>query len=198
MQKLIFFTTIFLFFVVFSAQTQAQKGSNSEGFIINANGDTLRGRFDFSKPGAATNATLRVNFTDEKTGSSKQYAPFQIKGWQLNRDSCYNEAKVLRIKDDENGYGVFMRRLNQQGEIICYKYVDIGGQMPLTVYYLEKEQKLTTVNMGGKFYKQLALFFQDSKELSENIAAKKYKGNKEKALINIVNAYNIWFEDQWK
>lgn len=198
MQKLISFTTIFLFCVVFSAQTQAQKGSNSEGFIINANGDTLRGRFDFSKPGAATNATLRVSFTDEKTGSSKQYAPFQIKGWQLNRDSCYNEAKVLRIKDDENGYGVFMRRLNQQGEIICYKYVDIGGQMPLTVYYLEKEQQLTQVNMGGKFHKQLALFFQDSKELSENIAAKKYKGNKEKALVNIVNAYNTWFEDQWK
>lgn len=198
MQNLFPFAIVFLFSLLFAPNMQAQKGGKSEGFIINANGDTLRGHFDFSKPGAATNATLRVSFTDDKTGSSKQYAPFQIKGWQLNRDSCYNEAKVLRIKDDENGYGVFMRRLNPQGEILCYKYVDIGGQMPLTIYYLEKEQQLTQVNMGGKFYKQLALFFQDSKELSENIAAKKYKGNKEKALINIVNAYNVWFEDQWK
>jgi hypothetical protein len=194
--KTIFMKTIFstLFFVFFYAATlQAQAG-----FVINANGDTLRGRFDFSRPGAATASCLRVSFTDDKSGQSKPYVPFQIKGWKLDRDIFFNEAKVLRKANEENGYGVFMQKLSPAGEIACYKYVDIAGEMPRTVYYIEKETKLYEVNMGGGFRKQMTAFFQQAEQLSKDIAEKKYKGKKEKALLAMVAAYNQWFEDRWK
>lgn len=188
----IIFSTLFVA-LFFAADTKAQAG-----FIINGSGDTLRGRFDFSRPGAATASCLRVSFTDDKSGQSKPYVPFQIKGWQLDRDTFFNEAKVLRKANQENGYGVFMQKLSKAGEIACYKYVDIAGDMPRTVYYIEKEMKLYEVNMGGGFRKQMTAFFQESEQLSKDIAEKKYKGKKEKVLLTIVAAYNQWFEDQWK
>lgn len=188
---------LFLTALCFASLLMAQR--NNTGYVIAAAGDTLRGYFDFSRPGAAASTSLQVVFCNGKTGEIKKYAPFQIKGWQLDADTIYNEAKVLRPKGAENGYGVFMRRISGKGgEIACYLYNDISATMPRTVYYIEKEQQLHEVQGGRKFYTQLAALLKDSPDISKKISEKQYKGNTQTRLLNITREYNTWFENQWK
>ncbi len=189
---------LFLALAFFALATALAAQRNNTGYVIAAAGDTLRGYFDFSRPGAASSTSLQVVFCNGKTGEIKKYAPFQIKGWQLDTDSIFNEAKVLRWEGAENGYGVFMRRISGRGgEIACYLYTDISGTMPRTIYYIEKEQKLYEVKSGKKFYTQLAELLKDSPEVSKKISERLYKGNQEKRLREITQDYNNWFENQW-
>lgn len=177
------------------APLKAQK--KNTGYIITVTGDTLHGHFNFSQPGAAMSMNVRVTFTDDKSNIMKKYAPFQIKGWQMDKDPIFNESKVLKRKGEEDGYAVFMQRLNTKGEVICYRYTENGAAMPVTEYYLEKNQILTEIPFTKKYYEVLATYFKDNKDLSTQIEAKTYKGNKEKALLQVVELYNDWFEVNW-
>ena len=184
-----------LFTLIGFTSLVAQK--RNTGFIVKVTGDTLRGYFDFSQLGAAMSMNLRVTFIDEQSNTSIKYAPFQIKGWQLDKEGIFNESKVLQRKGEEEGYAVFMQRLIAKGDVIAYRYSEQSGQMPITEYYLERHQKMHYLPFNKKFYTVLAEYLKDNETLSTAIANKSYKGNKEKALIEILTIYNEWFDANW-
>jgi len=184
MQKLLFFLFLCCVNLVF-----AQK-KNDTGFIININGDTVKGRFKLGMP--ATNS-LKILFQSEKETEMRPYVPFALKKWKLDYEEHYNESKYFSYKDGGQTYGVFMKQL-VKGEVSYYQYFNPTTEMGMNEFFLEKGGKLTLVNTA-KFYAQLSEYFKDAPELSEKIRLKKFKKSQ---TAQIVQEYNQWAEAQWK
>jgi hypothetical protein len=184
MYKLLFFLLLFVTNLTFAQKNKAT------GFIININGDTIKGHFKLGMP--ATNS-LKIQFQSEKETEMRPYVPFALKKWKLDTEPYYNESKYFTYADGGQAYGVFMKALIT-GEVSYYQYFNPSSELGLNEFFLEKGGKLTLIKTS-KYYNQLADYFKDATELSEKIKNKKFKKSQ---TAQIVQAYNEWLEVQWK
>ena len=184
MQKLLFFLLLFTLNSIL-----AQKNKTT-GFIINVNGDTVKGHFKLGMP--AINS-LKIKFQAEKETEMREYVPFSLKKWKLDSENYYNESKYFTYKDGGQTYGVFMKQLIK-GEVSYYQYFNPTSEMGVNEFYLEKNGKLTLLKTT-KFYSQMSEYFKDAKELSEKISQKKFKKSQ---TAQIIQEYNQWVEARWK
>ncbi len=179
------------FLIIIASALATTAFAQQAGYIITVNADTVRGKFKKLQPATSS---LRVTFQADADSEYKQYTPFQIKAWQLDIDGQLFESKMLSYKEGGQPFGVYMRRLNRAGEIVLYEFFNSSGDVGMTQFYLERNQKLTEVKMGNQFYKQLAEFFKDNQELSTKLTQKQFKRTE---LLKIVEEHNAWLEKKW-
>lgn len=159
-----------------------------QDYVIDLNGRTLYGTVILSTP--AANA-VQISFKDSK-GAVRRYRPDEIQLW--SKGNSIFESKVYTISN-RTGQMTFMKRLTpKEGKCQVFEHYNILGDVGYTQTLLEIDGKMEVVNYG-KFRKQLTHYFQDYPELSEDIANRKYK---KKQLLDIVERYNAWKEEQWK
>jgi hypothetical protein len=157
-------------------------------YVIDINDRKIYGKVILSTPSINSS---RISFKNQ-TGEVKQYRPDEIKEWSTG-DLVY-QTKFYAI-NDRKGYSVFMLRLTpKKGKCHLYEHYNTTGDVGYTQTFLEKDRTLTELDLG-RFRKQLTEYFKDNKELSADIANKKYK---KKEILTIIEVYNEWREFLWK
>ncbi|MCP4443084.1 MAG: hypothetical protein GY810_29610 [Aureispira sp.] len=159
-----------------------------QGYIITNALDTVVGVIKQNTP---AQQSVKLIFTDSETNEKHIYRPFEVKSWHIPNENIIYESKAHKI--GRKNFGVFMRRLNEDGQIGCYEYWNTDGQNGFTQIFLERDGKMTEVNYG-KFKKHMAEYFGDHEELKTRIENKEFK---KKDLIQIVAIYNKWMEYKW-
>jgi hypothetical protein len=157
-------------------------------YVIDINDRKIYGKVVLSTPSINSS---QIGFKDQ-SGVLKKYRPDEIKEWSSG-DLVY-QTKFYAI-NDRKGYSVFMLRLTPpKGRCHLYEHYNTTGDVGYTQTFLEKDRVLTELD-PGRFRKQLAVYFEDNKELAEDITNKKYK---KKDILTIIEVYNEWREFLWK
>lgn len=176
---------LFAFLAIFFVQ---QLSIAQSDYVIDINDRKIYGTVILSTP--AINSS-QISFKDQ-SGAIKKYRPDEIKEWSSG-DLVY-QTKFYAI-NERKGFSVFMLRLTPaKGRCHLYEYYNTTGDVGYTQTFLEKDRTLTEVDYG-RFKKQLAVYFEDYKDLAEDITNKKYK---KKDLLTIIEVYNEWREFLWK
>jgi len=157
-------------------------------YVIDINDRKIYGNISLSTP--AVNSSL-ITFKNQ-AGLTRQYRPDEIKEWSTG--NLIYLTKFYAI-NNRKGYSVFMLRLTPtKGKCHLYEHYNTSGDIGYTQTFLEKDKVLTEVDFG-RFRKQLAVYFEDHKELAADIANKKYK---KKDILTIIEIYNQWREFLWE
>lgn len=162
--------------------------AQSSDYIIDVNDRKFYGTVILNTP--AINSS-QISFKNQ-SGVIKKYRTDEIKSW--SRGNLVYETKFYKISA-RKGFSVFMLRLTpEKGKCHLYEYYNTNGDVGYTQTFIEKNQVMTEVTFG-RFRKQMTEYFKEYKELSEDIANKKYK---KKDLLKIIEVYNEWREYLWK
>jgi hypothetical protein len=157
-------------------------------YVIDINDQKIYGKVILSTP--AMNSS-QISFKNQ-SGLVKKYRPDEIKEWSSG--NLTYETKVYAI-NERKGFSVFMLRLSpNKGKCRLYEYYNTNGDAGYTQTFLDKDGALTEVDFG-RFRKQMAIYFEDNKDLAADIANKKYK---KKEILTIIEIYNDWREFLWK
>lgn len=158
-----------------------------QDYIVDINGRTIYGTVILSTP--AANA-VQISFKNNE-GRVRLYRPDEIKLW--SKGNTIFESKVYNVST-RVGQLTFMRRITPKGgKCQVYEFYNILDDVGYTETVLEQDGKMDVVDFG-RFHKHMALYFKDYEELAEDIKNKKYK---KKQLLEIVERYNAWKEEQW-
>jgi hypothetical protein len=178
----------------FSGISYSQKNKDDiagRDFIINVADDTVWGKISGNL--TPSTASLKINFTDNKTSTKRSYKPYQIKSWHPQGLNYYFESKEYRpkgLRAEDQGYAVFMKCFTPyEGSVRYYEYYNTDGSEGYYQSFLQKRGEMIEVKFE-KFYAQLAEYFSDYPELSAKIKDKKFKKTQ---LAEIVDEYNIWY-----
>jgi hypothetical protein len=177
---LLIFLSIFFLISPSFAQPKPQF---RKGFVIDLNGDTLKGKLlilpsDLS----CEKVTIQLNGKEEKT-FKPQKAKAYLTGLEYYKS--LNTGKHV----------VFARRL-AGGKVSLYQYVQ-ETSLPIdkveitdknSKLYLERDGVLTLVT-GSNFKKSMAVYFKDYPDLAGKISKGTYKLEDIK---NIVFEFNLW------
>jgi hypothetical protein len=191
------FLIIFLCSFNFLAAQKGQEKKERKDYVISISRDTIYGKIGGNLTPAEV--SLRITFTDDKTGTKKVYKPRQIRAWRHGNLSYGFESKEYRpkgMKKEELGYAVFMKSFTPFGGAVRhYEYYNTDEADGYYMTFLDRNDNLTEI-IYEKFYTQLADYFSDYKELSDKIKAKQFKKTQ---LTQIVDEYNVWKEknDGW-
>jgi hypothetical protein len=197
MKTIFLVLSIFFFSNTFLSAQKNQEKADRKDYIITMSRDTIYGKISGNL--TPTEVSLRITFTDDKTGTKKVYKPRQIREWKHGNLSYGFESKEYRpkgMRKDELGYAVFMKSFTAFGGAVRhYEYYNTDEADGYYMTFLDRNDNLTEI-VYEKFYTQLADYFSDYQELSEKIKAKKYKKTQ---LTQIVDEYNVWKEknDGW-
>ncbi len=186
---------LFIFTLILSAFTlkvnAQKKGDDKPGkdFIINNSYDTIWGKISGNLTPAT--ASLKLNFTDNNTGTKRVYKPYDLKSWHPSGFDYYFESREYRPKGhraEEQGFGVFMKCFTPyEGDVRYYEYYNTDGHEGYYQSFLVRRGVMLEVKFE-KFYSQLAEYFADNPELVEKLKAKKFKKTE---LAKIVDEYNM-------
>lgn len=182
------FLIIFIFVVISYANGQFFKASIKNGFIVLANGDTLKGQLYFN--GDYDNF-WRIVFKDTVTNKKTTYTPQETKCYSV--DSVYFYPKFLKKQ------WVFMGLLfNGDLKVYIYRYYMATGYTSgtETAYLYEKPngQYLQVVwHRMYPFKKNVSEFFSDYPELSQKILQKEYKMED---IFLIAAEYDNWLKNK--
>ena len=159
-----------------------------QDYVVDLTGRTLYGTVILSTP--AANA-VQISFKDSK-GKVRRYRPDEIKLWC--KGNTIFESKVYNVSR-RMGQLAFMKRLTPKGgKCQVFEFYNILEEVGYTETILEQDGKMDVVNYG-RFRKHMATYFKDYEELATDITQKKYKKNQ---LLEIVERYNAWKEEQWR
>lgn len=163
-------------------------GKWKAGYIINSNGDTIRGEV---KPRGYLANQDKVVFISE--GMKTEYSPEDIKGYGF-MDFFYESLK------DSDGNSKFYYRLTD-GVIKHYEYyfassdLNNTGSMDIKLVC----QSVLIKNNGPlyflkwkKFKRDMSNFIGDHPNLMDKIEANKYKA---RDLNEIIKEYNYWYKN---
>ncbi len=161
------------------------------GYIVTNTGDTLRGTIKYGTP---AQRTVKIVFTDAKTKESTKYEPFQIKEYYVEKEKSTYESEIYQQSlEDEFGYGVFMKRLNN-GMVAVYEYWNTDGERGFIQTFIKRgKEKLVSVNYMD-FTAQMTEYFDDFPQLSAKIERGAFK---KKQLVKIAEEYNKWRDRKW-
>lgn len=168
--------------LITASQISAHNTPNNnagQSYIVTNTNDTLFGEVALE----SDEKTTTVNFTNGKTGQSKAYEPFQIKGY--SDKGTFFESKLYNLSEEfDYGYSVFMER-KASGFAKIYHFTDKNK----TKVFIEKEKgNMVEVN-GMNFRTEMSKFFNNCPPLKAKILRGVYK---KKDLEQIVADYNKW------
>jgi hypothetical protein len=151
------------------------------GYIINANGDTLKGQVKYNAKNDLSlfdAVSFQTNATDKKS-----YRPNKIKEFAFDEN-----VFVSRMIDDK---AVFVKRLSN-GAVNLYQYKTeqyfMNAIHTYIDYYMEKSGSTELIHIKeSKFKKQLSEVMGDNEELIKDIHEKKYDYDK---IVDIFEQYN--------
>jgi hypothetical protein len=187
---------IFLFVCIlsFGFQLNAQKNKEDKpgkDFIINIADDTIWGKISGNL--TPSTASLKISFIDNKSGTKRNYKPYDINSWHPYGLDYYFESKEYRpngMRAADQGYAVFMKCFTPyEGSVRYYEFYNTDGNEGYYQSFLQKRGDMVEVKFE-RFYAQLAEYFADYPELSAKIKAKKFKKTE---LAKIVDEYNMWY-----
>lgn len=185
---------IVILYNVFNLSVTAQEKKEPKpgnDFIINNSSDTVWGKISGNL--TPSTASLKINFTDNKTDTKRSYKPYQIKSWHPNGLTYYFESKEYRpkgMREEEQGYGVFMKCFTPySGKVRYYEYYNTDGMEGYYQSFLEKKGNMVEVKFE-KFYAQLSEYFAECYPVSTKLKAKKYKKNQLSQIVDDFNRCN--------
>lgn len=159
-----------------------------EDYVVDMNGRTIYGTIILTTPAANS---VQISFK-KSDGTTRRYRPDEIRLW--SKGTTIFESKVYNVTS-RAGQLAFMKRLTPKGgKCQVFEHYNTSGEVGYTETILEQDGKMDVVNFG-RFRKHMAEYFKDYKELAEDITNKKYK---KKQLLEIVERYNAWKEEQWR
>lgn len=203
MRKLSLFTklTICLFAFIFSCQTLEAQENSLTGYIVNQDGDSLKGSLEYKMK--KTNPE-KILFK-ENGGQSMQMGPSDIKafgsnkahfvsaGIQYSTGKADTDTPELKLKKDL----VFLKKIvGGPKSLYYYKseqgndnyYIQDGKNFTLLIYkqYLKKEDGRQYTAENKKFIGQLMLYFSDCPALHSSLQKTSYT---QKSLTKIFLRY---------
>lgn len=188
----ILMTAVFAILCTQAIAQKNKKGDKGDDYIVMTNGDTIKGRIIYGTP---AQRTVKIKFIEVGTKDERTYEPFQIKSFYSTELEGHFESKVLQFTASmDEGYGVFMQRLNK-GAIRIYEYWNTFGERGFVQTYLQRGEleRLTEVDYM-RFNKQMIEYFDDFPQLSAKIERLAFK---KKDLLKIVEEYNAWKNRGW-
>jgi len=185
------FKASFLFFLISffgafqAAELQAQFWY-SDGFVVSYDNDTMFGKIRAATPAIRS---VRIVFIPDGSRERVRFQPFQIKGFSIN--GMYYESAIYDIDPTLNyGYAVFMELLNDPHAYVkLYKYYNTDRDRGFFQTFLSREGYQMYRVPSRRFGENLAWFFSDYPELSEDLEEGSFK---KQDLPEIVEHYNRW------
>src|SRR5437762_3990469 len=140
----------FIFFIFLTVVFLSAKAIDCEGYIINNNGDTIKGTVDMAFKKALLSKNKEIDFGEmemaikfsEAGGKSKKYKAGDISGYEFNYEKTWYHLEVLDMQKNSgrkapkilgkfvNDFRFFVHRLYDGALPIYIDYINYGSDNP--------------------------------------------------------------------
>jgi len=176
---------ILLFFCIqFIALSGFSQDGYVNGYIINFNGDTVKGKIKDRKYPKNLIGWQKINFINEK-GEKEKYTADDIRGYSKNNSSSYRSL-TLGVEGTKK-----FAQILESGAVILFDYSLGLSQNAPPEYFLQKANDVNSLMewREADYKKTATYFFKDDKELVKSIEDEKLKHGD---IQTIVKKYNEW------
>ena len=163
----------------------AQKKGYSEGYVVNNNGDTIKGWVKDRSSGTFMELYTRVRFKSRDPLARRSYKPSDI--WAYGYGSHHFESMPLaedaaffrfRYYLHDNNDWIFLKVMQRDGPLTYYHWEYMDGESNyldyIPLFYIEGSSEMVRVTQGilGLKRNRLAEYFYDCPDLVDAILLK--------------------------
>ncbi len=177
---------LWILFAFILIPLQAQKKGYSQGYIINSEGETIKGQVKDRSSGTFFELYKRIRFKANNTSFKRKYSPDEILGYGINDQHfesvpLYEETAFFKFRYyiDESYDRVFLKVISWNDDLTYFhwEYVDSeSNYLDYTpLFYRSGSNEMVRVTQGvlGLKRKRLAEYFWDCPTLVQAIERKK-------------------------